>query len=92
MKKTKLLTFLLAPTFLFLFSGSIFGQETAVKKEYWGEGKLKNQKHYKDGKIDVFFTIWHQNRIKHIPPSSVSPKDMPVLVYVWVVCEKKFNF
>jgi len=28
MKKTKLLTFLLALTFLFLFSGSVFGQET----------------------------------------------------------------
>ena len=54
MKKTKLLTFLLAPTFLFLFSGSIFGQETAVKKEYWGEEKLKSQKHYNYGKIDVF--------------------------------------
>ena len=88
----KPLTLLLALTFLFLFSGSVFGQETAVKKEYWGEEKSKSQKHYKDGKIDGFFTIWHQNRIKHIPPSSVSPKDMPVLVYVWIVCEKKFNF
>ena len=48
MKKTKLLTFLLAPTFLFLFSGSVFGQETAVKKEYWGEEKLKSEISYKD--------------------------------------------
>ena len=38
--KTKLLTFLLAPSFLFLFSGSVFGQKTEVKKEYWGEGKF----------------------------------------------------
>ena len=58
--KTKPLTFLLALTFLFLFSGSVFGQEE-VKKEYWGEGKLKSEKHYKDGKIDGFFTVWHKN-------------------------------
>ncbi|SVB45091.1 uncharacterized protein METZ01_LOCUS197945 [marine metagenome] len=32
--ETKPLTFLLALTFLFLFSGSVFGQETEVKKEY----------------------------------------------------------
>ena len=31
--KTKLLTYLLSLTFLFLFSGSIFGQETEVKEE-----------------------------------------------------------
>ena len=63
--KTKLLTFLLAPSFLFLFSGSVFGQKTEVKKEYWGEGKLKSEKHYKDEKIDGFFTIWHKNGNKH---------------------------
>jgi len=44
--KTKL-TFLLALTFLFLFSGSVFGQEE-VKKEYlekyflFGKGNLKS--------------------------------------------------
>ena len=38
----KPLTFLLALTFLFLFSGSVFGQETEVKKEYWDNGKLKS--------------------------------------------------
>jgi hypothetical protein len=27
-------------TFLFLFSGSVYGQEE-VKKEYWDNGKLK---------------------------------------------------
>ena len=40
--KTKPLTFLLALTFLFLFSGSVLGQETEVKKEYWDNGKLKS--------------------------------------------------
>ena len=33
------LTFLLALTFLFLFSGSVYGQEE-VKKKYWDNGKL----------------------------------------------------
>ena len=37
--KTKL-TFLLALAFLFLFSGSVYGQEE-VKKEYWDNGKIK---------------------------------------------------
>jgi len=37
-------TFLLALTFLFLFSGSVFGQATEVKKEYWDNGKLKSEK------------------------------------------------
>ena len=38
--KTKPLTFLLSLTFLFLFSGSVYGQG-AVKKEYWDNGKLR---------------------------------------------------
>jgi hypothetical protein len=37
--KTKL-TFLLSLTFLFLFSGSVYGEEE-VKREYWDNGKLK---------------------------------------------------
>jgi hypothetical protein len=48
--KTKPLTFLLALTFLFLFSGSVYGQETEVKKEYHENGKLKSETHYKNGK------------------------------------------
>ena len=43
------LTFLLSLTFLFLFSGSVYGQEE-VKKEYYDNGKLKVETHYKDGK------------------------------------------
>ena len=45
--KTKPLTFLLALTFLFLFSGSVYGQEE-VKKEYWDNGKLRTEFHYKN--------------------------------------------
>ena len=43
--KTKPLTFLFALTFLFLFSGSVYGQEE-VKKEYYDNGKLKSEKPY----------------------------------------------
>jgi hypothetical protein len=39
--KTKL-TFLLSLTFLFLFSGSVYGEEE-VKREYWDNGKLKKE-------------------------------------------------
>ena len=49
----KKLTFLLALTFLFLFGGSVFGQEE-VKKEYYENGKLKGETHYKNGKKDGF--------------------------------------
>ena len=56
--KTKPLTFLLALTFL--FSGSVYGQEE-VKKEYWDNGKLKWEEHYKDGKKDGVATFWYKN-------------------------------
>ena len=41
----KELTFLLPLTFLFLFSGSVYGEEP-VDKQYWGDGKLKNETYY----------------------------------------------
>ena len=56
--KTKL-TFLLSLTFLFLFSGSVYGQEE-VKKEYWDNGKLKSETHYKDGKEEGLSTFWYK--------------------------------
>ncbi|MDP6426377.1 MAG: hypothetical protein QF443_05275 [Dehalococcoidia bacterium] len=59
--KTKPLTFLLALTFLFLFSGSVFGQETEVKKEYWDNGKLRSEEHYKDGKKSGLWTEWDED-------------------------------
>ena len=56
--KTKSLTFLLALTFLFLLSGFsvVFDQEEEVKKEYWDNGKLKSEIHYKNGKRDGLIT------------------------------------
>ena len=57
--KTKL-TFLLSLTFLFLFSGSVFGQEE-VKKEYWDNGKLRSEFHYKNGKPDGRWTEWDED-------------------------------
>ena len=58
--KTKKLTFLLALTFLFLFSGSVYGQEE-VKKEYYDSGKLKIEFHYKNGKQEGLKTSWWKN-------------------------------
>jgi antitoxin component YwqK of YwqJK toxin-antitoxin module len=49
----KPLTFLLALTFLFLFSGSVYAQETDVKKEFYDSGKLKSEFYYKNGKIEL---------------------------------------
>ena len=56
----KPLTFLLALAFLFLFSGSVYGQEE-VKKEYYDSGKLKSESHYKDGNLDGRKTEWYEN-------------------------------
>ena len=58
--KTKSLTFLLALTFLFLFSGSVYGQKTEVKEfvkkwdikeDHYDNGNLKSQKFYFEGKL-----------------------------------------
>ena len=49
-KKTKL-TFLLSLTFLFLFSGFVYGQKE-VKKEYYENGSIWMQTHYKNKKKD----------------------------------------
>ncbi len=58
--KTKLLTLLLSLTFLFLFSGSVFGEEPEVKKEYWDNGRLKSETHYKNGKEEGLETFWYK--------------------------------
>ena len=39
------LSFLIILPFLFLFSGSVYGQEE-VKKEYWDNGNLKSEVPY----------------------------------------------
>ena len=44
--KIKQLTFLLLLTFMFLFAGSLYGEEPEVKREYWDNGKLKSEVHY----------------------------------------------
>ena len=56
----KPLTFLLALTFLFLFSGSVYCQEE-VKREYWDNGKLKGEIYIKNGKPDGMFTQWYES-------------------------------
>ena len=58
--KTKPLTYLLALTFLFLFSGSVYGQETEVKREYWDNGRLMTETHYKNGVPEGLETWWYE--------------------------------
>jgi hypothetical protein len=53
--KTKPLTFLLSLIFLFVFSGSVFGQEE-VKNEYGENKKLKSEIHFKNEKKDTLKT------------------------------------
>jgi antitoxin component YwqK of YwqJK toxin-antitoxin module len=58
--KTKPLTFLLALTFLFLFSGSVFGQEE-VKKEFYDSGELLSETHYKNGEREGLETRFYES-------------------------------
>ena len=53
----KPLTFLLSLTFLFLFSGFVFGQEPEVKREYWDNGKLRTEYHFMKGLV----TDWYKS-------------------------------
>ena len=64
--KTKQLTFLLALTFLFLFSGSVFGQEEVnggdeTVRSYSKSGKLVTEIHYKNDKKDGLYKQWYEN-------------------------------
>ena len=59
--KTKPITFLLSFSFLFLFSGSVYGEEPEVKREYYDSGKLKKETHYKNGKQEGLRTGWYEN-------------------------------
>jgi len=43
--KTKF-SFVLIFTFIFLLPDSVFSQKKEVRKEFWGEGKLKKQMEY----------------------------------------------
>ena len=58
--KNKQFTFLLSLTFLFLFSGSVYGQEE-VKKEYWGNGKLKSKTTH-----NGLGSVWYESGKKKI--------------------------
>ena len=57
--KTKL-TFLIVLTFLFFISGSVYGQEE-VKKEYWGNGKLKSKTRH-----NGLGSVWYESGKKKI--------------------------
>ena len=56
MNKSKTLLFSLV--FLFLFGGSVFGEEPEVKKEFYDSGKLKLETHYINGKKEGLETGW----------------------------------
>ena len=32
-----------------------------MKKEYWDNGKLRSEEHYKDGKLEGRMTWWHES-------------------------------
>ena len=55
------LTFLLALTFLFLFSGSVYGDEPEVKRKFYDNGKLEHEIHYKNGKAEGLATWWYES-------------------------------
>ena len=58
--KPKPLTILLSLTFLFLFSGFVYGEESEVKREYWHSGGFKKETHFRDGKKNGLETMWYE--------------------------------
>ena len=58
------LTFILSLTFLFLFSGSVYGEEPEIKREYWGKGKLYKEIHFKNKKREGLTTWWYASGAK----------------------------
>jgi antitoxin component YwqK of YwqJK toxin-antitoxin module len=68
----KPLTFLLSLTFLFLFSGSVYGDETikthwnndkreGLDKVWYKNGRKKHIKHYKNDVLDRMVTEWYSS-------------------------------
>ena len=62
--KTKL-TFLLSLTFLFLFSGSVYGDEP-VDKQYWDDGKLKWETYYDEEREKGLGVGWYKSGKKEV--------------------------
>ena len=60
----KQLTFLLSLIFLFLFGGSVYGEEPEIKREYWGKGKLYKEIHFKNKKREGLTTWWYASGAK----------------------------
>jgi antitoxin component YwqK of YwqJK toxin-antitoxin module len=61
----KKLTFLLSLTFLFLFSGSVYGEEPEIKREYWGKGKLYKEIYFKNKKREGLTTWWYASGVNN---------------------------
>ena len=62
--KTKPITFLVSITFLFLFSGSVSGEDLEVKRKYWDNGKLKREAHFKNNQLEGPGTSWYESGAK----------------------------
>ena len=63
------LTFLFPFIFIVLFGGSIYGDEPEVKKEYWRNGKLRNETYYKFGKVERLETWFYRTgeKLEEVP-------------------------
>ena len=62
--KTKPITFLLSLSFLFFFSSFVYGGEPEVNRDYYDNGKLKSETHYKNGKKEGLQTGWFESGSK----------------------------
>ena len=85
----KPLTYLLSLTFLFLFSGSVYGEESEVKKKYWKNGKLKSETHYKNAEEEGLSTRWHKNGNKQLETHYKNGKKEGHETYSYITVEKK---
>jgi antitoxin component YwqK of YwqJK toxin-antitoxin module len=79
----KPLTFLLSLTFLFLFSGSVYGEGPEVKREYWDNGNLKKETHYKNGKENGLHAEWRWDNGEKLMEANFKDGDLHGLYKDW---------
>ena len=55
-----LFTFLLL-SYGSLYGESLYGERQKISREYWDNGKLKKETHFKNGKEEGRVTVWYKN-------------------------------
>ena len=85
--KTKPPTFLSKIKSLFSFSGA----EPEVKQEYWDNGKLKIEAHYKNGQKEGVETGWYESGEKNYEVNYINGKREGLQTFWYESGQKRFE-